>query len=80
MTGLHDVNSLDEAAAYLRVPPSALARLARAGKIGSLKTGKTRTFPRECLEAYVAENTTPATPPNPHGLTDRAAARIRGRV
>lgn len=74
---LDDVSTLNEAAAYLKVSPKALANLARAGKIGSLKQGRERTFPRAVIDAYVTANTVEATPPNPHGLTDAALSRVR---
>jgi excisionase family DNA binding protein len=77
---LADVSSLEEAAEYLRVKPTTLAALARAGKIGSLKSGRTLTFPRDCVEAYIAANTSAAVTANPHGLTDRSLSRVKGRA
>lgn len=74
---LDDVSTLDETATYLRITPATLARLARAQKIGSIKQGRTRTFPRAAVEAYVVENTETVLPPNPHGLTDQALRRVR---
>lgn len=76
MTALEDVNSLDQTAAYLKVTPKVLGNMARARKIGSLKQGMVRVFPRAVIEAYVEANTIPATPPNPHGLTDAALRRV----
>lgn len=77
---LDDVNSLQEAADYLRITPEALVRLARSQKIGAMKQGRSWTFPRAAIEDYVTAHTTPARPANPHGLTDRSLANLRRRA
>lgn len=69
--------SLEEAAVYLRIKESALVRMARDQKIGSLKMGRTTVFPRAVLEAYVELHTIkPVT--NPWGFTDASLRRVRG--
>lgn len=69
MNSLEEINSLDQVADYLHITPDALARLKNAGKIGYLKIGRTVTFPRAAVEAYVLANTVEAAlPPNPWGL------------
>lgn len=77
VSDLDDVNTLDETAGYLKISPDALARLARARKIGTLKQGRALTFTRAAILEYIEGNATPAIAPNPHGLTDRAWARIQ---
>lgn len=79
MTSLEDVNTLDEAAAYLKITPAALRRLTTGPtpKIGFLKSGRALTFPREAVEAYVEAHTVKATPGNPFGLTDASMRRVR---
>lgn len=76
MSALADINSLEEAAEYLRLTPEAIVRLARAKKLGSIKIGRTRTFPREALEEFAAANTVKAEP-NAWGLTDSSLRGIR---
>lgn len=79
MSALEDVNTLEEAAAYLKIDPAALRRLATGPKpkIGSLKQGRALTFPREVIEAYIEEHTVKAAPGNPFGLTDASLRRVR---
>lgn len=77
MITLPEIASVDEVAEYLRLTPDKVRRLASAGKIGSIKIGVRRTFPREAVEEFVADNTIAATPANPHGLTDQALGRVR---
>ena len=77
MTALDDVNSIEEAAAYLRVQPAALVRLARTHKIAFLKSGRALTFTREALEAYRTVHEVPAVAANPFGLTDASTRRMR---
>ena len=76
---LEEVNTLDEAAAYLKITPAALRRLTTgpAPKIGFLKSGRALTFPRAAVEAYIEAHTVSAAPPNPFGLTDGAMRRVR---
>lgn len=76
MSALDDVNTLSQAAAYLKKPEPKVRRLALDGKLGYLKTGRDLTFPRAALEAFVADNTTLPLPPNKHGLTDASLKRI----
>lgn len=77
MSALEDVNDIDAAAAYLKVPKGTLVGLARRREIGYLKSGRQLTFPREALEAYVESHKMPAVVGNPYGLTESAARRLR---
>lgn len=77
---LDEVNTIDQAAAFLKIEPAQLRRLVGSQKIGSLKSGRTLTFPREAIEAYVEKYQSKPLPANPHGLTNVSAARIRGRA
>ena len=82
MSELDDINTLEQAAAYLKIEPTKLRRLVNQWKIAFLKQGHRLTFPRVALEAYVQTNTTnlPAPPPNPWGLTPGALRNVqRGR-
>lgn len=74
---LDDVNSVEETIAFLKLTKYELAQLVRLGKIGSIKQGRKRTFPREAIQAYVENNQILPTPPNPHGLTDASLRRVR---
>ena len=81
MTNLDDINSLKETAAYLRITPNVLVNMARQGKIGSLKIGRTWTFPRAEIEAFVDSQIVRARPQaDPHGLTPRARQNLRRRT
>jgi hypothetical protein len=82
MSTLDDVNSLLETADYLKMTTRKLASLAtgRAPKIGSIKQGRTRTFPRSAIEAYIEANTIAPGPSNPHGLTDGALRNLNRRT
>lgn len=77
MSDLDDVNTVEQTAAYLKIEVQALRRFANAGKIGSLKQGRTLTFTREAIEAYVESNTKLAAPANPWALTDASLRKIR---
>lgn len=77
MSTLPDVATLDEAADYLRLTAEQLSRLALAGKIGHIKIGRKRTFPREAVETFIETNTVVAAAANPHGLTAGSLARVR---
>lgn len=77
MSALEDINSAEQTADYLKISVDALKRLAYQKKIGSLKQGRTLTFPRAVVEAYVEANVSPATPANPFGLTDASLRRVR---
>jgi len=77
VTQLNDVNSLDEAAAYLRLTPTKLRELARTKRIGSLKEGRTWLFTREVITRYLADNTQEQAAPNPWGLTNASLRRVR---
>ena len=79
MSELHDVNSLQETADYLRLSPAKLKDMARSKRIGSLREGRTWLFPREVIKTYLADNTTEQAGPNPWGLTDASLRRVRGR-
>ena len=80
MNALEDVNSLEQAAGFLKVDEAKLRRLVGQRKIAVLKQGHTLTFPREALEAYVAKYTTPVSATEPWGMTTASARRIRGRA
>jgi hypothetical protein len=71
--------TLEQTATILGIEPAAVTRLATGArpKIGSLKIGRVRVFPPAVVEAYIETNTTQAAPPNPWGLTDSAAKRLR---
>ncbi|TFC00252.1 MULTISPECIES: helix-turn-helix domain-containing protein [unclassified Cryobacterium] len=82
MGELDDINSLEQAAEYLKIEPTKLRRLVSQRKIAYLKQGNKITFPRAAIEAYVTANTTqlPEAPPNPWGLTESSLRRVqRGR-
>lgn len=71
---LDDVNNVDVAAAYLKRTEDALMRLARQGRIGSTIAGRKRTFTRESILKFVADNERAATQAaNVWGLTDASA-------
>jgi excisionase family DNA binding protein len=77
VTGLDDINTLEQTAEYLKLTEYQVKQLAYKGKLGYIKAGNTRTFPREAIEAYVEANTTRALPPPPHGLTERSWQRVQ---
>ena len=74
---LHDINSLEDAATYLKTKPSILSGMARRGDIGALKVSRSWVFTREALQTFISENETKPREENPWGLTDRSAARVR---
>ena len=76
---LERVYTADEAADILRITTTKLIRLSTGNtpKIAFIKEGRDRTFPESAIEAYIETNTTRAAPPNPWGLTDAAARRLR---
>ncbi|MCU1440005.1 MAG: DNA-binding protein [Rhodoglobus sp.] len=74
---LEDINTLEQTAEYLKITPTVLIGLARAGKIGALKQGRVWTFPRTAIAEYIEANTTPMRPANPFGLTDRSWQRLQ---
>jgi excisionase family DNA binding protein len=74
---LDAINSIEETAAFLKLTEYQVKQLAYNGKLGYIKSGRTRTFPREAIEAYVEANKVAPTPPNPHGLTDSSLRRVR---
>ncbi|TFD27999.1 helix-turn-helix domain-containing protein [Cryobacterium cryoconiti] len=78
MSELEDINTLEQAAAYLKIEPTKLRRLVHQRTIAFLKQGHTLTFPRAALQAYVQTNTTnlPTPPPNPWGLTPGALRTV----
>jgi excisionase family DNA binding protein len=73
---LEDINTLEQTAEYLKLTEYQVKQLAYKGKLGYIKAGNTRTFPREAIEAYVRDNIVPPKPSNPHGLTDASWRRI----
>ena len=70
MEELRAVNSLEATAAYLGVTTNVLANMARRGKIGSLKIGRTVTFPKQVIDQYSQDHRRPAAPPSPWGRPD----------
>lgn len=78
MTNLADINSLEETAEYLRIEVPILRRLTvgPTPKISFLRIGRTLTFTREGIEAYVEANITKAAPPHPFGLSSASARRL----
>ena len=81
MSDLEDINTLEQTAEYLKLTEYQVKELVRHGKIGSVKVGRTRTFPRQAIEAFIDQNTIAPKPPNPHGLTDASWRRIqRGKA
>jgi hypothetical protein len=79
MSDLSPNLTLEQTAAILGIEAAAVTRLATGArpKIGSLKIGRVRVFPPDVVEAYIETNTTQAAPPNPWGLTDTSARRLR---
>jgi excisionase family DNA binding protein len=76
---LSDVSSLEEAAAYLRLSPDKLRRMARAKQIGHIKTGRQYLFPRAAVESYVRDHTVDPLPSGvpPWGVSERSLVRLR---
>ena len=52
---LRDVLTIEELAAYLRVPKSTLYKLAREGKVPSQKIGRHWRFRREAIDRWLEE-------------------------
>jgi hypothetical protein len=79
MNDLTPVLSHAEAAAHLKITEAQLTTLATGPrpKIGSLKLGRVRVFPVTVLEEFIEAATIPAAKPNPWGLTDSSARRVR---
>lgn len=79
MNDLEDVNSLDQAAEYLKVTPEKLRRIARSKQVGHIKSGRQYLFPRVALEAYVQSQTIDAIPSGvpPWGLAESSIRRLR---
>jgi excisionase family DNA binding protein len=77
VTELDDINTVEQTAEYLKLTEYQVKQLAYKGKLGYIKAGNTRTFPREAIEAYVEANTTRALPLPPHGLTERSWQRVQ---
>ncbi|UAJ78360.1 helix-turn-helix domain-containing protein [Leifsonia sp. ZF2019] len=77
MTELEDINTIEQTAAYLKLTETKVAELARTHRLAGIKEGRTWTFPRPAIEAYVEANTTTAVQGNPWGLTDASLRRVR---
>ncbi|HEY8913325.1 hypothetical protein [Lacisediminihabitans sp.] len=79
MNDLTPVLSLAEAAAHLKLTETQLTALATGPrpKIGSLRLGRVRVFPLTVIEEFIEAATTHAAKPNPWGLTDSSARRVR---
>jgi excisionase family DNA binding protein len=79
MSELEDINSFEQTGEYLKISAQQVRQLTYNGKLGFVKSGRTRTIPREAIEAFVAANTIQATPPPPHGLTRRSWQNLQRR-
>lgn len=67
--------TVQEAAEYLRVSESMLAKLVKAHAVASVKIGSRRLFRPAALAEYVAALEQPATSrPNPYGRLRRGTA------
>ena len=73
------VFTLEEAAGYLRIDVPRLLRISTGPrpKVASIKEGNSRTYRLSALEAYLEAHETPAAPPNPWGMSDVTARRMR---
>ena len=73
------VFTLEEAAEYLRIDVPRLLRISTGPrpKVASIKEGNSRTYRLSALEAYLEAHETPAAPPNPWGMSDATARRMR---
>jgi len=73
------VFTLEEAAEYLRIDVPRLLRISTGPrpKVASIKEGNSRTYRLSALEAYLEAHETPAAPPNPWGMSDASARRVR---
>lgn len=80
MSALEDVNTLEQAAAYLKTDEAKVTRLKGEGRLGFIKIGRVTHYTRQDLEEFVKSNRTPAARSNPHGLSDTSLARVRGRA
>jgi len=69
--------SVEEAAEFLSYTPEKLQRIARRKLIAHSRDGRTVTFTLAALVEYRDRLTIAALPPNPHGLTNAAAKRVR---
>jgi excisionase family DNA binding protein len=78
MPHLDEVSSLEEAAAYLKIEPAKLRRLALHKKIAYIRAGRQYLFPRDAIDAFVTENSVEAVPlqVNRYGLADSAYQRL----
>ena len=77
MSELADFSTAEEVAAYLRLEhKSTITTLARNGKIGFTKIGRTTVFPREAVIEFAKQNTVPAKP-NQWGLSDSTLHTIQ---
>ena len=74
-----DILTLEEAAQYLRIEVPRLVRISTGPrpKVASIKEGNSRTYRLSALEAYLEAHETPAAPPNPWGMSDATARRMR---
>ncbi|WP_374010053.1 helix-turn-helix domain-containing protein [Leifsonia sp. LS-T14] len=71
---LDDINSLEEAAAYLKLTERKVAELARLRRLGAIKEGRRWLFPRAAVLEYVERNTRAVVTPGPR------ARPMRGRT
>lgn len=79
MDNLEDVNSLEQAADYLKVTPEKLRRMARTKQVGHIRSGRQYLFTRSALEAYVKAHTVDPLPTGvpPWGLAESSIRRLR---
>ena len=57
------VLTVDEAAAYLRIPKSSLYKLAQKGKIPCQKVGKHWRFHKDAIDSWLSNDNTARVPP-----------------
>ena len=73
------VFTLKEAAEYFRIDVARLRRISTGPrpKIASINEGNSRTYRLSALEADLEAHESPAPPPNPWGMSDATARRVR---
>ena len=73
------VFTLKEGAEYLRIDFARLRRISTGPrpKVASILEGNSRTYRLSALEAYLEAHESPAAPPNPWGMSDATARRVR---
>jgi excisionase family DNA binding protein len=51
--GLDEIMTVNELAEYLKVTPSTIYRLAKAGEIPAVRVGRSWRFKRELIDAWI---------------------------